>query len=321
MRNHTCSTCASSHAVLPQSTFIAAVRNKRIQFWGDSVSSQMECDFRFALNELIEPVPNGPCRVKRCGAAYPALNASVEYWDTGCPYSCMYNKYDGSIQETETVDELLQRAKSATHVVFNLGGHYEGYDTANRSWVRYASPQIFHRTLGHFWTVLSRLQKGGTKVILRSTSHTHFSTKDGYMDVTSFRMPKHHRSDPTRNWCVPSPPSQTLHFTEVEMRKLARALGSPYFDVLGLSDDASMHPDFHGARGKGPARPFKEDCRHFCQNCAHRVRTRQLKCPVPPSRSPFPAPSWLRRRHVPLMEFVAAALLAVKTASSARILH
>ena len=84
---------------------------------------------------------------KTCGAEYPELNASVRYFDIGCPYACKVNKRDGRIQETEPIDELMSRANEATHIVFNIGAHYEGFDAddEHRPWQRYPSSAQIHR--------------------------------------------------------------------------------------------------------------------------------------------------------------------------------
>ena len=253
VRNHTCDRCGH-HATLPVSTLVAAVRNKRIQFWGDSVQAQMECDLRVALNSVAQPVPLA-CNLMECGAHYPSLNASSRYFWVGCPHQASCSVSNQTIVEMMH-HSLVKRAQTATHIVFNIGSHYESY-----------SGPVMSRSLGHFHRVLSHV---GASVIVRSQSDTHFPTADGML-LSEARTNIPNTEPSAGGFCVPHRPRLTLHFTEVEIRRLAGILHAPFLDVLALSDYPNAHPSptLTANRYSDDLQLplYHTDCRHFCQNC------------------------------------------------------
>ena len=219
VRNHTCDTCAPM-PTLPAHALAAAVRDKHLQFWGDSVQAQMECDFRYALN-AIAPFTDYHCSLVECGARYPSLNSSVKHVWAGCPHmvtTCSPERHQ--IHELPE-EELLAKARGATHIIFNIGAHYEEFEPTN-----------LLESLRRFHAVFTR---SGAKLIVRSQAETHFPTTDGlWMSPPRTDLVTHR---PAGEYCVPHPPPIHLHFTEIELRRFARKTGAAYLDVRGPSHD------------------------------------------------------------------------------------
>ena len=223
--------------ILPDASFAKSVHHRNVLFLGDSVSAQMECDLRGRIRRTV-----GASNVRGLSgssADFPTINASVRYIGIGCPWFC-------TNQSHEVVPTYFQQhVSSATHIVFNIGAHYEG-----------KHQQLLDKHLQLFAGLLIR---SSARLIVRSQSHTHFPTKDGL-----FQHRGNGSGDGTYCMAHPAPPTQ-LHVTEVALRNFAARMHAGYLDVLGLSDDANAHPIFH-ATNMTHDRVMK-DCRHFCQDC------------------------------------------------------
>ena len=127
-------------AILPPATFVAAMRNHHVQFWGDSVSAQLECDLRDRLLRAVGQ-HQGVTDYHSLGI-YPTLNASVSYLAVGCPWGCRRMNNMSVEMPREHARELLPlravsdkkllswHASRATHIVFNIGAHYEDVGAA-----------------------------------------------------------------------------------------------------------------------------------------------------------------------------------------------
>ena len=142
--------------VLNASVFAAEMRGVRLQFWGDSVSAQMECDFRGALWQA--GVEATGAQVTNMGADYSSLNASVDYVQIGCPWAC-----GGAVGRN--LSQLESHARAATHIVFNIGEHYR--DSTEKHLIDDIA--VFDRVLSNT----------NAQLVVRSPNPTHFATSTG----------------------------------------------------------------------------------------------------------------------------------------------
>lgn len=227
------------------------MRGKRVQFWGDSTSAQMECDLRAALDEVGTPVPiNNASRYWRSlGSRYPDDGASSYYQRIGCPWYC--DERDGSMQPQKVI-ALLPRARDATHVIFNIGAHYQNYSDA-----------VLSKTIHLFAAALRQLRD--VTVAIRSPSITHFRATTGEYSATAVA---------TKAPCVQHDRqiAEQPHAARLDahMRKFQALLTNHskpviYLDIRELSDDATQHPK------RKDGQPWVGDCLHYCQDCRHGV--------------------------------------------------
>ena len=210
---------------LPPTVFKERLQGIHIQFWGDSVSAQMECDLRSAVCEAGVPAFN----LSDTGSIFPTINSSSEYVQVGCPWSCLD-------KDTSTSDRLLTQAKLATHIVINIGNHYQNNVT-------------------HLVRDLSKLEKILSKashatVIVRSQSMTHFPTPTGAYDPSRKKVFQKMK-------CRRAPIPTSLDALEKELRSFTQLVNATFLDVTGLSDDYRHHPDVVD----------QLDCLHVCQTC------------------------------------------------------
>merc|ERR1712193_169840 len=100
----TCQVCVPVPTLSPEQ-FILSMAGKHLQFWGDSVTAQAECDLRTALLEGGQHCVNETHK----GAECPSINASSSYLKTGCPWGCnQYPKVDkNGHREALGVKDLL----------------------------------------------------------------------------------------------------------------------------------------------------------------------------------------------------------------------
>jgi hypothetical protein len=261
-RNYTCDShfCAPMQTV-PPATLAGALRNQRLLFLGDSVTVQLECDLRFALDSVAEcwVQPNSYCSEfhGQCTDefVYPALNISTRMLGVGCPWHCVQHA-NGTLEKRALQLTTTGVLLSATAVVFSLGNHYE-------DWRRDA----FDASLAQFEAGLRRAR---LPVAVVSPSATHFATADGsYHGSTSPTASSaahpHERAEcRARAAGAPRPAHSALQ--DAGLRRLAGRLPrGRYVDVYKLSDDPRQHARWHTSPDGKVAEVG--DCRHFCQNC------------------------------------------------------
>lgn len=231
-RSFTCSHCDTPSPIVPASTIKGYTYNKHVVFMGDSVSAQVECDYRMALHEANATSENG----KQTGAEFPSLNASIEYIKIGCPWYC--NKTTG--QENRNVGQLVDLVpKRTTHLVFHIGHHYDSTRLKNNIKV--------------YEEFLSDLSNAGIDVIIRSMNAVHFKTMDGEYDKNI-------------NGCGKTKGIEGP-ILNIILEQLAQRVGGQYFDIYAVSDDPTVHPDTPMIPAGINNGSRHIDCRHVCQNC------------------------------------------------------
>lgn len=223
------SRCAPPSDLVHNNSVIAKLAaNTHVQFWGNSLMAQAECDFRSALSAVEKPAKESPTY-----GHYKKLGAISEYVQIGCPWHCSFDHHNQS-HEALNPDLLLWRAKHATHIVFNIGAHYEARSNIYTSSV-----------LNYYEHVLrAAMHQYKVTVVVRSPTQTHFDNAHGQWSGY----------DRTSLQCRPVQQPQHPPFYH-HMQGLARRLGARFLDLWDASDEYSQHSDIAG------------DCLHFCQNC------------------------------------------------------
>jgi hypothetical protein len=244
---------------LPDSTIAAAFAGHTVQFVGDSVTAQFECDLRQVLTKTAvhtqalscdeEVTPICPGKHSSVFNDLSGTKTTVLYQKAGCPWACV-----DSNQTAHQLDITLNGRNgghNATTVVFNIGAHYK-------------SAESLRRVIPYFLEALAN--SPAKSIVIRSPNIAHFKTPTGSYNASTVKGGcQAHSAD--------SLPLERIH--DITLRKLAGALQQhalvkargarvKYMDVFGLSDFPHMHPTMHtdGAQTK-----VLVDCLHECQTC------------------------------------------------------
>lgn len=230
-RNFTCDKCSPSLLLTPEH-FLRAARNTHVVFVGDSVTAQVECDYRQALSDGEAVAINE----SSTGAYYPSLSASSRFITIGCPWRCKNSTNERLFLE-KTANNL---AYPTTHVVFNLGSHY--------------SVGRLKAALDNHREFLLHLKDKGIKVLIRTLGVTHFPSSSG--DYASFP----HKSTDYVCTRARNPMKSIIIPQNTYLTGLAQNISADIIDITGLSDDHLSHPTLKNGK-------YTRDCRHICQNC------------------------------------------------------
>lgn len=262
-RNMTCDPgVCTAVPTLPDSTIAAVFAGHTVQFIGDSVTAQLECDLRQVLTKTAVHVQALPCD-KEVTPICPdkfsnkvfidsnGKKTKVLFLPVGCPWKpCNVN----NTQTAHELDIILNGRNgghNATIVVFNIGAHYN-------------TAKSLRRVIPLFSEALAN--SSAKYIVIRSPNTVHFATPTGsYND--SMVIGRCQALSPD------SLPLERLHDNTLrkfagllQQHALVKARGTRvmYMDVLGLSDFPDMHPTMH--TGKKGTRVVV-DCRHVCQTC------------------------------------------------------
>ena len=255
-----------SYREIKSKLFDASNRPLKIQFWGDSIQAQVECDMRQWTHENSKCNSTVGYSPEEWSKSCIPTTVSSEYLQVGCPwYNC-----------TPSIgwEGLIRRAKTADVIVFNIGAHYEG--GIDDDSLPYQKRDIaFDVDIDRYYSVLQTFMTLESKVLLvRGPSPTHFDTEDGIPDRGIENATQILNEIWKRNnfqyACVP------LRKVPDVIRRQKQGLLSlvnrlkhsnmtdatstvDFLDVYDLTRDRHMeHSD---------SRKVIMDCKHYCQNC------------------------------------------------------
>lgn len=214
--------------VLEDFLFLKSSRSIRIQYWGDSIQAQMECDMRQWMYDHSDLYDNN--------LSYSVFTS--DYVQIGCPWrKCVP---EGGW------NRLRNLTKEADVVVFNLGAHYEFQDKT-----------FFEEELKRYEQVLVTFVEQGGLLIVRSPSPTHFETPDGLYTPVERNKVLRNAGNRTCSPIQSMPP--IVEHQDRNLKAFAERQNATYLDVYGISKERSFEHTEPNKKGI--------DCKHFCQNC------------------------------------------------------
>jgi len=214
-------------------------RRKSIQFWGDSINAQMECDFRQWQHDYLSQQQ----QYSNKNSSYERIKST--FVQVGCPWR-------NCTPATGWGAGLTNMARKAHVIVFNIGAHYEFLDAEKiENDIRKYEPYL--RAFVHEHHGL---------VIVRSPSPTHFDTPTGLANreiIRELRKIKLAQNLTNNDLCAPlsrMPP--VIQHQDDMLRAMAHRISAFSEDVYSLSLD-----HWNDKREDTAA----SDCKHFCQSC------------------------------------------------------
>ena len=227
-RNYICNSCHPAPTLSPLH-FVNVSYGKHLVFLGDSVSAQVECDYRQALADGFIFAN----KVSRKGAYYSSISASSKYIQIGCPWRCKHNNSESLY--IKNLGHVLSNS-STTHIILNIGSHY--------------NMSLFQSSLPIYKDFLNAMKDHGIHIIIRTLGFTHFASSP----TGDFKLKPNNIS--TRIKCVPiqNHLDSIIIKQNLLLQELAYNLSVNIMDISGLSDDYMSHAT-------------SKDCRHLCQNC------------------------------------------------------
>jgi len=261
------SDCSATPA-LPAKTIAAAFRGNVVQFMGDSITAELECDLRRALASiavLVQPLPCDKRRTPVCPDKYAntftdanGVNTTVLFTQVGCPWACVNNTNATDILELKRRVNGVNGGHNASVTVFNLGAHYTSRE----------SRPSFQTTLDAFREVLA--DSSSRVIVIRSPNTVHFPTKSGDFDKEEYERTKLTKRCQAHLSILTKERQQDLVLRKMaadlqqDTRVQARGARVLYLDVGGLSDYSTMHPTTHGSKERSK---YVLDCLHVCETC------------------------------------------------------
>ena len=265
-RNMTCDPSMCRPVPVLSDEFIGnAFAGHVIQFWGDSITTQFECDARNTLQRTAKSSESVECHVDhrdpslpRVCPEYPGattfthkngIHTTVMSYRVGCPWFCI----KGDNAEIATAPELANlvnnRFWNTSVVVFNLGAHYT-VESLN------ATINLLYR---------AALSSVSVKhIVIRSPNSVHFNTASGSYNPTEIQpeckanMHIVNAAEIQKDAILRQLAQDLHHDPNVSARVI-------YLDVMGITDFPTMHPQWHTTAGKRTRKPH--DCLHICQTC------------------------------------------------------
>lgn len=204
----------------------------RIQYWGDSVQAQMECDMRQWRHSVTHNSPSS--------TASTDMALQSDYIQIGCPWRGCVPKGGWGV--------LYNHTQQADVIFFNLGAHYE-----------FSKPGVFEKELAKYEPVLQPFVARGGVLVVRSPSPTHFQSEDG---LFTQQMRNAFALDAGNATCVAIDGMPTIiqHQARLLRAFAARLKNSTFLDIFEISKDRFYeHTQPNNKKGI--------DCKHFCQNC------------------------------------------------------
>lgn len=199
---------------------------------GDSISAELECDYRQAIVDYDIRALNETNK----GASYPSISSSSRFFTVGCDWYCKNGTYSEALHIKHVEAQV---PNSTTHIIFNLGAHY--------------SYKKLKNSLPIYMKFLKGMHEKGIRILVRTQGVTHFPSSTG-----DYYKPKNY-SSPFKCARATFPQNSIIHKQNELLRGMVQNLSFTVVDITGLSDDPLSHPDF--------VRDKKRDCRHLCQNC------------------------------------------------------
>jgi len=223
----------------------------KIQFWGDSLTAQMECDFRQWQHDYVVQQQQQKKHRNTTTKKKNNNNLSIEriqstYVQVGCPWhDCTPKAGWGTA--------LTDMANQADVIVFNIGAHYEFLNATQ------IEADIF-RYEPYLRAFLEAPKK--PLAIVRSPSPTNFDTPTGLATIEmihSLQKLKKEQNLTRDDICAPlltakMPP--IVQHQDVLLRGMADRIGAYYHDVYTIS--------LHHWKDR---RAGVSDCKHYCQSC------------------------------------------------------